>query len=116
MYYNDVCCYALQALGVAIRRIGLAVFNYTPNPRSGWACLVQLLDFWQMSIMIYICLVMAYMRVRASFLQLLWIPSHVYVLTFKLVVHAFSIVCMLAAMLASTRHMMQMLWHLMGLW
>ncbi len=118
MYYNDVCCHALQALG-ASRRIALAVFHFTPNPWSGWACLVQLLEFWQISIAIYICLVVAYMRVRASLYNHCGSHPVCYVLCFKFVVHAFSIVCMLAAMHVSTRHMMQMLWqrttHLMGL-
>lgn len=86
-----------------------------PIPWSGWTCLVQLLQFWQMFIAIYICLIVSYIRVKA------WLHNYshpmCHILSFKLVVHAFSIVCMLAAI--TTRHMMQMLWqramHLVGL-
>ena len=31
MYYNDVCCHALQALGASIRRTAVAIFHFTPN-------------------------------------------------------------------------------------
>ncbi|DBB06105.1 TPA: hypothetical protein ACH3X3_009664 [Trebouxia sp. C0006] len=53
----------IQALGAPIPRTALAIFHFTPNPWSGWTCLVQLLEFWQISIAIYVCLVMAYLRV-----------------------------------------------------
>lgn len=84
------------------------MFQYTPNPWSAWACLVQLLEFWQISIAVYICLVVAYMRVRALLHNYCGSHPMCYVLSFELVVHAFSIVCMLAAI--TTRPMMQMLW------
>lgn len=108
MYCNDVCSHALQALGAPIPRTALAIFHFTPNPWSGWTCLVQLLEFWQISIAIYVCLVMAYLRVRASLYNYSGSHPMCYVLSFKLVVHAFSIVCMLAAI--TRRHMIQMLW------
>lgn len=92
----------MQALGASLCRRAIALFNFTPNPWSGWAYGSQLLDFWQLSIAIYICALVVYIRVRASLYNHCGCHPVCHVL-FKLVVHAFCIVCMLTAMRVSTR-------------